>query len=77
MDYFTKWVKAEALATITEKKITKFVWQNIVCQFNVPYAIILDNGQQFDNGNFPNFCEQLNIHHIFAPCQLTHSPIDR
>ena len=26
IDYFTKWVEAEPLATITEKSIRTFVW---------------------------------------------------
>ena len=29
IDYFTKWVEAEPLATITEKNICNFVWRNI------------------------------------------------
>ena len=29
IDYFTKWVEAEPLATITEKNIRNFVWRNI------------------------------------------------
>ena len=29
IDYFTKWVEAEALATITEKNIRSFVWKTI------------------------------------------------
>ena len=45
IDYFTKWVKAEALATITEAKIQNFVWKNIVCMVGVPRTIILDNGR--------------------------------
>ena len=30
IDYFTKWVEAEALATITEAKVQNFVWKNLV-----------------------------------------------
>ena len=30
IDYFTKWVEAEALATITEKNVRSFVWRNII-----------------------------------------------
>ena len=44
IDHFTKWVEAEALATITEAKIQNFVWKNIVCSFKIPRTIILDNG---------------------------------
>ncbi|XP_075669914.1 uncharacterized protein LOC142639650 [Castanea sativa] len=32
IDYFNKWVEAEALATITEKNIQSFVWRNIICR---------------------------------------------
>ena len=36
IDYFTKWVEAEALAKITEAKIRSFVWKNIICRFGIP-----------------------------------------
>lgn len=45
IDYLTKWVEAEALATITEAKIQNFIWKNIVCRFKIPRMIILDNGR--------------------------------
>uniref|UniRef100_A0A2N9GYK5 Reverse transcriptase domain-containing protein n=1 Tax=Fagus sylvatica TaxID=28930 RepID=A0A2N9GYK5_FAGSY len=32
IDYFTKWVEAEPLATITEKNIRGFVWKAIICR---------------------------------------------
>ena len=44
IDYFTKWVEAEALATITEARIQNFVWKNIICRFGIPLTIISDNG---------------------------------
>ena len=40
IDYFTKWVKAEALATITEKNIRSFVWKNIVCRYGIPRVLV-------------------------------------
>ena len=49
IDYFTKWVEAEALATITKAKEQNFVWKNIVCRFEILRTIISDNGRQFDN----------------------------
>ena len=56
IDYFTKWVKAEPVATIIEAKIRSFVWKNIVCRFGIPNTIISDNGKQFDNPKFQKFC---------------------
>lgn len=60
-DYFTKWVEAEPLATIKEKDVKKFVWQNIVTRFGIPKALISDNGTQFDGKLFRGFCEELRI----------------
>ncbi|XP_065621860.1 uncharacterized protein LOC136064257 [Quercus suber] len=45
IDYFTKWVEAEALATITETRIQGFVWKNIICRFEIPRTIISDYGR--------------------------------
>ena len=49
MDYFSKWVEAEAYASIKDKDVTKFVWKNIVCRFGISQTIIADNGPQFDS----------------------------
>ena len=52
IDYFTKWVEVEQTTTMTEAKITSFVWKNVVCRFDIPNVIISDNGKQFDNPKF-------------------------
>nr|GEY50792.1 hypothetical protein [Tanacetum cinerariifolium] len=52
MDYFTKWIEAKAVATITGRQVKKFVWDNIVCRFGIPGEIILDNGKQFSDNPF-------------------------
>ena len=43
IDYFTKWIKAEALVPITPAKIKEFMYKNIICQYGVPHTIISDN----------------------------------
>nr|GFC22833.1 gypsy retrotransposon integrase-like protein 1 [Tanacetum cinerariifolium] len=43
MDYFTKWIEAKAVATITGGQVKKFIWDNIVCRFGIPEEIISDN----------------------------------
>ena len=52
IDYFTKWVEAEALANIRDVDVKKFVWKNIVTRFGVPQVLISDNGLQFDSKAF-------------------------
>ncbi|GJW89525.1 reverse transcriptase domain-containing protein [Tanacetum coccineum] len=66
MDYFTKWIKAKPVATITGNQIKKFVWDNIVCKFGLPGEIISDNGKQFRDNPFKDWCEKLNIRQRFA-----------
>ena len=55
VDYFTKWVEAEPLATITAKKLKDFVFKNIVCRYGIPHTLISDNGKKFDNEELSNF----------------------
>ena len=45
IDYFTKWVEAEALATIIEKNMRSFVWKNIICRYGIPRVLVSDNGK--------------------------------
>nr|GEV54237.1 reverse transcriptase domain-containing protein [Tanacetum cinerariifolium] len=52
MDYFTKWIEAKAVATITGGQVKKFLWDNIVCRFRIPGEIISDNGKQFNDNPF-------------------------
>ncbi|GJS93630.1 reverse transcriptase domain-containing protein [Tanacetum coccineum] len=66
MDYFTKWIEAKAVATITGNQVKKFVWDNIVCRFGLPGEIISDNGKQFSDNPFKDWCEKLNIAQRFA-----------
>nr|GFC66196.1 reverse transcriptase domain-containing protein [Tanacetum cinerariifolium] len=55
MDYFTKWIEAKALATITRGQVKKFVWDNIVCRFGILGEIILDNVIPAEIG-MPTYC---------------------
>jgi hypothetical protein len=66
VEYFSKWIEANPLATITSVTVQKFFWQNIVCRFGVPKAITVDNGTQFDSEAFREFCEQIGTKIHFA-----------
>ena len=67
MDYFTKWIEAEALSSIPEANIRRFVWQHVVCRFGVPKILMMDNGKQFDNARFRQFCTELGITPFYPP----------
>ncbi|XP_025637138.1 uncharacterized protein [Arachis hypogaea] len=44
IDYFTKWVEAEPLASISAANCQKFMWKQVVTRFGIPEAVISDNG---------------------------------
>nr|GEU62626.1 reverse transcriptase domain-containing protein [Tanacetum cinerariifolium] len=66
MDYFTKWIEVKAVATITGGQVKKFVFDNIVCRFGIPGEIISDNGKQFVDNPFKDWCDKLKITQRFA-----------
>ncbi|GJT10763.1 reverse transcriptase domain-containing protein [Tanacetum coccineum] len=66
IDYFTKWIEAKPVAIITGAQIKKFVWDNIVCRFGLPGEIISDNGKQFRDNPFKDWCGKLCICQCFA-----------
>ncbi|CAN1313709.1 Transposon Tf2-6 polyprotein [Linum perenne] len=61
VDYFTKWVEAEALASITAYQVQKFVLKNVITRFSLPLGFICDHGTQFDCTAFLDFCQEFKI----------------
>ncbi|GJT42111.1 reverse transcriptase domain-containing protein [Tanacetum coccineum] len=66
IDYFTKWIEAKPVATITGAQVKKFVWDNIFCRFGLPGQMISDNEKQFRDNPFKDWCEKLCICQCFA-----------
>nr|GFB91145.1 reverse transcriptase domain-containing protein [Tanacetum cinerariifolium] len=79
IDYFTKWIEAKAVATITGNQVKRFVWDNIVCRFGLPREIISDNEKQLCDNPFKDWCVKLNITQHFASIKhpQTNSLVDR
>ncbi|GJR75167.1 reverse transcriptase domain-containing protein [Tanacetum coccineum] len=61
VDYFTKWIKAKAVTSITGKHVKNFAFDNIVCRFEIPATIITDNETQLMNDPFKSWAEGLGI----------------
>jgi hypothetical protein len=83
VEYFTKWIEARAVSTITSKTAQKFFWQNIVCRFGVPSELTVDNSKQFDSQDFKDFCFSIGTKLAFAsvyhrsPTELWNAPIEK
>ena len=66
IEYFTKWMEAQPLAKITQQNVKNFIWKNIVCRFGIPRVLISDNGRQFDNTHFEDFCKHFGIQNHYS-----------
>ncbi|XP_071695193.1 uncharacterized protein [Rutidosis leptorrhynchoides] len=66
IDYFTKWVEAKALVTITSRRIRNFFWEDIVCSYGIPNEIFSENRTQFEGEPFRSWCQDLNSKQSFT-----------
>ncbi|XP_057537987.1 uncharacterized protein LOC130815514 [Amaranthus tricolor] len=66
IDYFTKYVEAEALSSITDKQVCQFLWRNIITRYGIPRVIITDNGRQFVSKNTIEYCDKFHIQIRFS-----------
>jgi transposase InsO family protein len=66
IEYFTKWIEARPVVTITSATIRKFFWQQIICRFGMPKKLTFDNGKQFDCQDFREYCHSIGTKLRFA-----------
>ncbi|CAH9083530.1 unnamed protein product [Cuscuta europaea] len=66
VDYFTKWIEAEPLASITGARCQRFVYKSIITRFGVPQEIISDNGTQFEAAPFQELLREFGVRHRFS-----------
>ncbi|KAL2235347.1 UNVERIFIED_CONTAM: Retrovirus-related Pol polyprotein from transposon, partial [Sesamum indicum] len=65
VEYFSKWVEAEAVAMIMEKETINFIRNNIICSFGTSRILISDNGTQFQEKKITEWCKELKIKQHF------------
>nr|GFA41691.1 hypothetical protein [Tanacetum cinerariifolium] len=61
IDYFTKWLEAKPVTSITGNQVKNFAFDNIICRFRVPATIIKNNRTQLINDPFKSWAEGLKI----------------
>ncbi|CAL1359337.1 unnamed protein product [Linum trigynum] len=66
VDYFTKWIEAEALASITTQQVVCFLRNNVLTRFGVPNLFIFDHSKQFDCAEVIDFCDEVDAIARFA-----------
>ena len=60
-DCFTKWVEVVPLTVTSDKTMSMFILNYIICRYGVPSAIITDNGGQFKNKDLKEICSKFKI----------------
>ncbi|XP_020963402.1 uncharacterized protein LOC110265013 [Arachis ipaensis] len=66
VDYYTKWIEAEPLATISSSNCKKFMWRQVITRFGIAEVVISDNGTQFTDKKFVEFLAGLGIKQKFS-----------
>ncbi|PKI60932.1 hypothetical protein CRG98_018678 [Punica granatum] len=63
IDYFTKWIEAITLASVTANAVAHFLKRDIIARYRVPKTIITDNAKNLNNEIIDELCERFKIHH--------------
>jgi hypothetical protein len=63
IDYFTKWVEAISLKSVTAKAVERFIRRDLIARYGVPESIITDNAKNLNNKIVDDLCGQFKIKH--------------
>ena len=66
INYFTKWLEAEPLASITEQQVHNFIGKNLITHFDIPRTLISNNRRQFNSGPTRDHYSRFGIHTRFS-----------
>nr|KYP44428.1 Gypsy retrotransposon integrase-like protein 1 [Cajanus cajan] len=66
VDYFSNWIEAEPVVTISAEKVRAFLWKNVVCRYGVPQVLVSYNGTQFASARVCDFCQGIGIRMTFT-----------
>lgn len=66
VDYFTMWIEAEVVATITTYQGYKSYWEKLMCNYYFLQCIFSNYGTYFANSIVVDFCKKFGIHNMFT-----------
>jgi hypothetical protein len=61
MDYFTKWVEAIPMKSVTLKDVNNFIKEHVIHRFGIPQTIMTDGGSVFISEEFKKFTADVGI----------------
>ncbi|PKI40009.1 hypothetical protein CRG98_039579 [Punica granatum] len=63
IDYFTKWIEAITLASVTAKAVARFLKRDIIVRYEVPATLITENAKNLNSKLIDELCAQFKIQH--------------
>jgi hypothetical protein len=60
-DYFTKWVEAIPMKSVTSKDVINFIKEHVIYRFGIPQTITIDGGSVFISEEFRKFTAEVGI----------------
>jgi hypothetical protein len=60
-DYFTKWVEAIPMKSVTSKDVINFIKEHVIHRFGIPHTIMTDGGSVFISEEFKKFTADVGI----------------
>ncbi|PKI42788.1 hypothetical protein CRG98_036822 [Punica granatum] len=63
IDYFTKWIEAITLASVTAKALARFLKRDVIARYGVPATIVTDNAKNLNNKIIDELCAQFKVQH--------------
>jgi hypothetical protein len=61
IDYFTKWVEAVPMKSVTSRDVINFVKEHVIHRFGIPQTITTDGGSAFIFDGFKKFTADMGI----------------
>ncbi|PKI58271.1 hypothetical protein CRG98_021353 [Punica granatum] len=63
INYFTKWVEAITLASVTAKAVARFLKRDIIARYGVPATLVTYNTKNLNSKLIDELCAQFRIQH--------------
>jgi IS30 family transposase len=60
-DYFTKWVEAVPMKSVTSMDVISFIKEHVIHRFGIPQTITTDGGLEFVSDEFKKFAADMGI----------------
>jgi len=61
VNYSTKWVEAQLVATVTKQRAIDFLQKNLIMRYGPARSITMQNGRQFISKSTEEYCIWLEI----------------